>query len=76
MAEVEKVILEKVDTLWNLVDALAKLMSKGKFDWCYESMGLMSLSNYLASLIHSPLYSCIVYDKWENVEISVSYTLK
>jgi hypothetical protein len=48
MVEDGKVILEKVDTLHNVVNALMKLVSIGKFKWCCESMGLMGPSNYLA----------------------------
>jgi hypothetical protein len=45
MVEDGKVILEKVDTLQNVADALTKLVSTGKFKWCCESMGLMAPSN-------------------------------
>jgi hypothetical protein len=45
MVEDGKVILEKVDTLQNVADALTKPMSIGKFKWCCESMGLMGPIN-------------------------------
>ena len=44
MVEDDKVILEKVDTLWNVVDALTKFVNSGKFKWFCESMGLVALS--------------------------------
>ena len=39
MAESKKVLLEKVDTLDNVVDSLTKSMSTEKFSWCREAMG-------------------------------------
>ena len=45
MVEDGKVILEKVDTLQNLADALKKLMRTSKFKWYYEFVGLMGPSN-------------------------------
>ena len=45
MVEDEKVILEKVDTLQNVANALTKPMNIGKFKLCCESMGLVALSN-------------------------------
>lgn len=45
MVEDDKVKLEKVETLVNVVDALTKLMSIKKFRWCLESIGLSSPSN-------------------------------
>ena len=45
MVEDEKVILEKVDTLQNVVDALTKLVNMSKFKWRCESMGLLALRN-------------------------------
>ena len=47
MVEDGKVILQKLDTLENLVDVLMKLMSIGKFKLCCESMGLMALNSQL-----------------------------
>jgi hypothetical protein len=44
MVDDGKVILEKVDTLHNVVDALTKTMSIGKFKSCCESMSLMGPS--------------------------------
>jgi hypothetical protein len=41
MAQDGKVILEKVDILQNLANALMKSVSTYKFKWCCESMGLM-----------------------------------
>jgi hypothetical protein len=43
MVEDGKVILEKVDTLHNVADALMKPVSIGKFKWYCDSMGLMAL---------------------------------
>jgi hypothetical protein len=40
-----EVILEKVDTLQNVADALMKLVSIAKFKWLCESMNLMALTN-------------------------------
>jgi hypothetical protein len=45
MVEDGKVILDKVDTLQNVVDALKKLMSIDKFKWHCESMGIMAPNN-------------------------------
>jgi hypothetical protein len=41
--ESNKVILEKVDTLKNIIDSLDKSMSIVKFSWCREAMGIASL---------------------------------
>jgi hypothetical protein len=43
MVERNKVLLEKVDTLENIVDSLTKSMSVVKFSWCREAMGIVSL---------------------------------
>ena len=43
MVENKKVLLEKVDTLKNVVDSLTKSMSTKKFSWCREGMGLATL---------------------------------
>jgi len=45
MVEDGKVIIEKVDTLHNVADALKKIVSTCKFKWCCESMGLMGPNN-------------------------------
>lgn len=45
MVEDGKVILEKVDTLNDVADELVKLVRLDKFNWCYESMGLISPKN-------------------------------
>eukprot|EP01018_Ginkgo_biloba_P015565 Gb_28681 [translate_table: standard] len=45
MVEDGKVMLKKVDTLQNVVDALTKPVSTDKFRWCCESMGLTTLSS-------------------------------
>ena len=45
MVEDDKVKLEKVETLVNVVDALTKLVSIEKFRWCSQSMGLLAPSN-------------------------------
>eukprot|EP00253_Pinus_taeda_P003374 PITA_03374 len=43
MIEDKKVLLVKVDTLKNTVDALKKSMSSEKFSWCRETMGIAGL---------------------------------
>ena len=45
MVDDNKVKLEKVQTLVNVVDALTKPVSTEKFRWCSESMGLLVPSN-------------------------------
>lgn len=40
MVEDGKVILEKVDSLENVADALMKPVNTDKFKWCTSSMGL------------------------------------
>lgn len=43
MVESKKVLLEKVDTLNNVVDSLTKSMSTKKFSWCRATMGIYAL---------------------------------
>ena len=43
MVESMKVLLEKVDTLENVVDSLTKSMSTEKFSWCRAAMGTFAL---------------------------------
>jgi len=43
MMESNKVFLEKVDTLKNIVDSLTKYMSVVKLSWCTKEMGIASL---------------------------------
>jgi hypothetical protein len=43
MFEEKKVLLEKVDTLKNVVDSLTKSMSTENFSWCRVTMGIISL---------------------------------
>ena len=43
MIEDKKVLLVKVDTLKNTVDALTKSVSSEKFSWCREAMGILGL---------------------------------
>ena len=43
MIEDKKVLLIKVDTLKNTVDALTKSVSSKKFSWCRETMGIVRL---------------------------------
>jgi len=43
MTEDRKVLLVKVDTLKNIVDALTKYVSSEKFSWCREAMGISGL---------------------------------
>jgi hypothetical protein len=44
MAERNKVLLEKVDTLENIAASLTKSVNVLKFSWCKESMGIVALS--------------------------------
>ena len=43
MVEEKKVLLVKVDTLKDVVDALTKSVSTEKFSWCRETMGIVGL---------------------------------
>ena len=43
MIEGKKVLLVKVVTLKNTVDALKKFVSSDKFSWCREKMGVTGL---------------------------------
>ena len=43
MIEDKKVLLVKVDTMKNTVDALTKSMSSEMFSWCREIMGILGL---------------------------------
>ena len=43
MIEDKKVLLVKVDTLKNIVDALTKSISSEKFSWCRETMGVSGM---------------------------------
>jgi uncharacterized membrane protein YGL010W len=43
MVESNKVLLEKVDTLENIADSMAKSVSVVKFSWCREAMGIVAL---------------------------------
>ena len=43
MVEIEKVLLDKVDTLENVAYSLTKSVSTEKFSWCRESMGISAL---------------------------------
>ena len=40
MVEAKRVLLVKVDTLKNVVDALMKSVSTQNFSWCRETMGV------------------------------------
>jgi hypothetical protein len=44
MVKDKKVLLEKVDTLKNVVDSSMKPIGTRKFSWCRESMGIISLN--------------------------------
>ena len=44
MVESMKVLLEKVDTLENVVDSLTKSVSTEKFFWCRAAMGISALN--------------------------------
>jgi hypothetical protein len=43
MVENKKVLLEKVDTLENVVDSLKKHLVIENLYWCREAMGIFSL---------------------------------
>jgi hypothetical protein len=43
MVESNKVSLEKVDMLENIVDSLTMSVSVVKFSWCREAMGIVTL---------------------------------
>ena len=43
MVEAKRVMLVKVDTLKNVVDALTKSVSTQKLSWCRETMGIAEL---------------------------------
>ena len=43
MVESKKVLLDKVDTMENVVNSLTKSMSTKKFSWYREVMGIFSL---------------------------------
>ena len=43
MVESKKVLLEKVNTLDNVVDSLTKFVSTEKFSWCGVAMGISTL---------------------------------
>jgi len=45
IVEDKKVLLVKVDTLKNVVDALTKSVSTRKFSWCRETMGVVFWTN-------------------------------
>ena len=44
MVESMKVLLEKVDTLENVIDSLTKSMSTEKFSWCRAAIGISALN--------------------------------
>eukprot|EP00253_Pinus_taeda_P029006 PITA_29006 len=44
MIEDKKVLLVKVDTLKNIVDALTKFVSSDNFSWCRETMGIVGMA--------------------------------
>jgi hypothetical protein len=43
MVEEKKVLLEKVDTLKNVADALTKSVITENFSWCRVTMGIVAL---------------------------------
>ena len=49
MVEDKKVLLVKVDTLKNALDALKKYVRIEKFSWCRETMGVIGLQQWLSS---------------------------
>jgi len=44
MVEEKKVLLVKVDTLKNIVDALKKYVNTEKISWCRETMGIAGIN--------------------------------
>ena len=64
MVQSKKVLLEKVDTLDNVVDSLTRSMSTKKFSWCTTTMGISSL-DFLSRNVCSPYMK--IKQKWENV---------
>jgi len=51
MIEDKKVLLVKVDTSMNTIDALKKSVSSEKFFWCRETMGILGLEKLLSYLV-------------------------
>jgi len=51
MIEDKKMLLVKVDTLKNTVDALTKYVSSKNFSWCRETMGIVGLDKKIISLV-------------------------
>ena len=45
MVKENKVLLQKFDTLKNVVNSLTKSVSTKKFSWCRKSMGIAAFSN-------------------------------
>jgi hypothetical protein len=43
MVEINKVLLDKLDTLENIEDSLTKSMSDVNLSWCIEAMGIIAL---------------------------------
>jgi hypothetical protein len=43
MVEINKVLLEKADTLETIANSLIKSMNAVEFFWCREAMGIVSL---------------------------------
>jgi hypothetical protein len=44
MTKINKVLLEKVDTLENIADSFTKSVNVVKLSWCKESIGIVALS--------------------------------
>jgi len=51
MIEDKEVLLVKVDTLKNTIDALTKSVSYEKCSWCRETMGIVGFEKRLSSLV-------------------------
>ena len=65
MVESKKVMLEKVDTLENIVGSLKKIMSIEKLAWCRVAMNIYALDfRYDKHLV--PLV-CKQNNRWKNV---------
>jgi hypothetical protein len=43
MVDIKKVLLEKVETLENIVDSLTNYETVVKLYWCREEMGIVSM---------------------------------
>ena len=65
MAESKKVLLQKVDTLDNVVDSLTKSMSIEKFSWCRVEMVIYALDCWSRKVFFLPV--CKEKNEWDNI---------